>query len=64
MEESSTTETEEEATSSLRARDVEASTTLRTFAYTNRKKMMVHLDQHLGLGTNGLKEGAAGAVGE
>jgi hypothetical protein len=68
MEESATTEMEEEAASSLRARDVEASTTLRTFAYTSRKKMMVvHLDQHLirePLGTSGLKEGAAEAVGD
>jgi hypothetical protein len=68
MEESATTQTDEEATSSLRARDVEASSTLGTFARADWKKMMVvHLDWHLIrelLRTRGLKEGAAGAVGE
>jgi hypothetical protein len=42
-----TTQTKEEATSRLRARDVGAPTTLGTFAYTEWKRriMVVHLDQ-------------------
>jgi hypothetical protein len=34
-----------ETASSLRAMDVVASTTFRTFSLTNQKKMVVHLDQ-------------------
>jgi hypothetical protein len=46
MEEPATAQAKEETTSSLRATDVGASTTLGTFARTNRKKMMmVHLDR-------------------
>jgi hypothetical protein len=65
MEEPATAQMDEETTSSLRAIDVGASTTLGIFAHTNwRNIMVVHLDW---LRTNGLKdgaEGAAGAVGE
>jgi hypothetical protein len=46
LEESATTQMEEETTSSLRARDVGALTTLRTFAriVQQRKMMVIHLD--------------------
>jgi hypothetical protein len=59
----------EETASSLEAIDVGALTTFRTFARSNRRKMMVvHLDQlapyERAAQHGGLKEGSVGAVGE
>jgi hypothetical protein len=46
MKDPATAQTKEETISSLRAKDVGASTTRGTFARTDRRKMMlVHLDQ-------------------
>jgi hypothetical protein len=59
VEEPTIAQAKEETTSSLRVRDIGASISLRAFACTDQKKMMVHLEP---LGTSGLKEGAAEAV--
>jgi hypothetical protein len=72
MEESDPTKTEEDTFSSLRARDVGATATLGSFLCTVRKADdggTVGPARTLSAypettGTNGLKEGAAGAVGE